>query len=161
MGIEVSVNETRCLCSLPVVDARRFTSRLPWPPATLLVSNYPFRPRPTPLVLPSVSQHAQFDSSCQRSCWLISDKTRSAMKRNLADRNVVKPSDAKTHVSKHMLGRQRGMWSPTGCRVWETTGPPSDAAGRLADMNHESTCPAHKRSSNATLYTLFTNEGRI
>ena len=57
-------NETRCLCSLPAVDARRrFTSRLPWPPAMLLVSDYPFRPRPTPLVLPSVSQSAQFDSS--------------------------------------------------------------------------------------------------
>jgi len=31
-GIEVSANETQCLCSLPAVDARHFTSRLPWPP---------------------------------------------------------------------------------------------------------------------------------
>jgi len=59
-------NETRCLCSLPVVDARRFTNRLPWPPATLLVSDYPSRP--TPLVLPSVSQCTQFDS-CHASQW--------------------------------------------------------------------------------------------
>jgi len=36
VGIEVSANETRCLCSLPAVDARRFN-----PPATLLVSDYP------------------------------------------------------------------------------------------------------------------------
>jgi len=63
VGIEVSANEMRCLCSLPAVDARRFTSRLPWPPATLLVSDYPSRPRPIPLVLPSVPQSAQFDSS--------------------------------------------------------------------------------------------------
>jgi len=72
VGIEVSVNETRCLSSLPAVDARRYTSRLPWPPAMLLVSDYPSRPRPTPLVLPSVSQSAQFDSShasvAQKSC---------------------------------------------------------------------------------------------
>jgi len=63
VGIEVSANETQCLCSLPAVDACRFTSRLLWPPAMLLVSDYPSRPRPTPLVLPSVSQSAQFDSS--------------------------------------------------------------------------------------------------
>jgi len=63
MGIEVSANQTRCLCSLPAVDTRRFTSRLPWPAATLLVSDYPSRFRPTPLVLPPVSQSAQFDSS--------------------------------------------------------------------------------------------------
>jgi len=63
VGIEVSANEMRCLCSLPAVDARRFTSRLPWPPATLLASDYPSSPRPIPLVLPSVSQSAQFDSS--------------------------------------------------------------------------------------------------
>ena len=52
---------TRRLCSLPAVDAGRFTSRLPWPPAMLLVSDYPSRP--TPLVLPSVSESARFDSS--------------------------------------------------------------------------------------------------
>jgi len=46
VGIEVSANKTRCLCSLPAVDARRFTSRLPWPPATLLVSDYPSCPTP-------------------------------------------------------------------------------------------------------------------
>ena len=70
VGIEVSANDTRCLRSLPAVDARRFTSRLPWPPATLLVSDYPSCP--TPLVLPSVSQSTQFDSShasvAQKSC---------------------------------------------------------------------------------------------
>jgi len=59
-------NETRCLCSLPVVDAHRFTNRLPWPLVMLLVSDYPSRP--TPLVLPSVSQCAQFDS-CHASQW--------------------------------------------------------------------------------------------
>jgi len=71
VGIEVSVNETRCLCSLPAVDAHFFTSRLPWPPATLLVSDYPSAPAPH-LVLPSVSKSAQFDSShasvAQKSC---------------------------------------------------------------------------------------------
>jgi len=53
VGIEVCANETRCLCSLLAVDARRFTSvasgdavgvSLPLPPA----------PRPIHLVLPSV-----------------------------------------------------------------------------------------------------------
>ena len=39
-------------------------------------------------------------------------------------------SGAVAHVSKHMLGTRRGgAQLPTGCRVWETTGPPSDAAG--------------------------------
>jgi len=46
VGIELSANETRCLCSLSAVDTRRFTSRLLWPLATLLVSDYPFRPAP-------------------------------------------------------------------------------------------------------------------
>jgi len=55
VGIEVSANETS------LFFAGRFTSRLPWPPAMLLVSDYPSRP--TPLVLPSVSQSARFDSS--------------------------------------------------------------------------------------------------
>jgi len=40
--------ETRCLCSLPAVDARRFSSRLPWPLATLLVSDYPSHFAPYP-----------------------------------------------------------------------------------------------------------------
>ena len=30
--------------------------------------------------------------------------------------------------------RDGGTLLPTGCRVWESTGPPSDAAGRLADI---------------------------
>jgi len=34
----------RDVCSLPAVDTRRFTSQLPWPPATLLVSDYPAHP---------------------------------------------------------------------------------------------------------------------
>jgi len=72
VGIEVSANEMRCLCSLPAVGAHRFTSRLPWPPTMLLVSDYPSRP--IPLVLPSVSQSARCTVwllSCQRSRWLI------------------------------------------------------------------------------------------
>jgi len=68
VGIEVSANETRCLCPLLAVDARHFTSRLPWPPSTLSVSDYPCRPRPIPLVLPSVSQSAQFDTSHASVC---------------------------------------------------------------------------------------------
>ena len=32
------------------------------------------------------------------------------------------------------MQRDGGLRSPTGCRVWETTGPPSDAAGRSADI---------------------------
>jgi len=39
--------EMRCLCSLLLVDARRFSSRLPWPSVTLLVSDYSSRPAPT------------------------------------------------------------------------------------------------------------------
>jgi len=38
VGIELSGTETPYLCSLPAVDARRFSSRLPWPPVTLVAS---------------------------------------------------------------------------------------------------------------------------
>jgi len=31
--------------------------------------------------------------------------------------------------------RDGGLRSLTGCRVWETTGPPSDVAGRSADIS--------------------------
>jgi len=51
------------MCTLKPT-ARRFNSRLLWPPATMLVSYFPSRPRARaiPLVLPSVSQSTQSDT---------------------------------------------------------------------------------------------------
>jgi len=63
VGVEVSANETRCLCSMPAVDARRFTSRLQWPPATLLVSDYPSRPRPVSVRQPAYAGDGQITSA--------------------------------------------------------------------------------------------------
>ena len=136
MGIEVSANERQCLCSLPAVDARRFTSRLPWPPAMLLVSDYSSC---TSSVAVCLSVRTVWLLSCQRSRWSISDKTRSAMKQNLADRNVVKPSDAKTLELKdehwqlmsdllpvlQLLGHEGGgaIAGRTRCRSQPMTGP--------------------------------------